>query len=318
MKNLSRLLILLPGTVWGISFIAVELVLIDVQPITITLLRSLISLVMLMILMRWVGSRLPNTFQEWWPFFLLAAVNQAIPFALSSWAQLTIEGGLASIYLAVMPLFTVILAAIFTEDEKLTVWKAVGAAIGLIGIIVLIGPEVFSGLGANVIAQLAVMLSSLLYAIGAIGARFVYPLQPKDMTGWPLRLRVVTSQFVMAIVMLIPLAFWLEAPLATRPSLQTWWLLIFLGVGVTGLATVTYFYLIEELGAGAASMTIYIIPIAGVLTGILVLDEEFRWQMGVAVVLILGGIAITNYGDRLGSWQSVLARSPRNPKGRIP
>lgn len=297
MKNLSRLLILLPGTVWGISFIAVELVLLDVQPITLTLLRSLISVVMLLILMRVVGSHLPKGFQEWWPFFLLAIVNQAAPFAISSWAQQYIEGGLASIYLAVMPLFTVLLAAMFMSDERLTIWKGTGVVTGLIGIIVLIGPSALNSSSSeriNIIAQVAVIFSSLLYAIGAIGARFIYPLQPKGMDGWPLRLRIVTAQFVMAIVMLIPFSLWLEDPFSIRPSMQTWWLLIFLGIGVTGLATITYFYLIEQLGAGATSMTIYIIPIAGVITGILVLGEEFRWQMGVALALILGGIAITN------------------------
>ena len=296
MKNLTRFLILLPGTVWGISFIAVELVLLDVQPITITLIRSLISVVMLLILLRVAGGYLPKTFSEWWPFFLLALVNQAAPFALSSWAQIYIEGGLASIYLAIMPLFTVVLAAIFTTDEKLTFWKRVGVTIGLIGIIVLIGPAAFEGIGINIIAQLAVIGSALMYAIGAVYARFVYPLQPPDLDGWALRLRIVAAQFVMAIVMLIPFAFLLEEPLAIRPSAQTWWLLIFLGIGVTGLATVTYFFLIEELGAGTAAMTIYIIPIAGVITGMLVLNEPFRWQMAVALVLILGGIAITNLG----------------------
>ena len=212
--------------------------------------------------------------------------------------QIYIEGGLASIYLAIMPLFTVILAAIFTSDEKLTFWKAVGVTIGLIGIIVLIGPAAFEGIGINIIAQLAVIGSALMYAIGAVYARFVYPLQPKELIGWALRLRIVTAQFVMAILMLIPFSFLLEDPLAIRPSAQTWWLLIFLGIGVTGLATVTYFFLIEELGAGTAAMTIYIIPIAGVITGILVLSEPFRWQMAVALVLILGGIAITNIGSR--------------------
>ena len=298
MKNLTRFLILLPGTVWGISFIAVELVLLDVQPITITLIRSLISVVMLLILLRLAGGYLPRTFKDWWPFFLLALVNQAAPFALSSWAQIYIEGGLASIYLAIMPLFTVVLAAIFTTDEKLTFWKGVGVTIGLIGIVVLIGPAAFEGIGINIIAQLAVIGSALMYAIGAVYARFVYPLQPPELKGWALRLRIVTAQFVMAIIMLIPFSFLLEDPLAIRPSAQTWWLLVFLGIGVTGLATVTYFFLIEELGAGTAAMTIYIIPIAGVITGILVLSEPFRWQMAVALVLILGGIAITNLGNR--------------------
>ncbi len=301
MKNLARILLLVPGVVWGISFISVEVVLRDVPPVTLTLLRSVISTFALLILCYAVGARLPNSLKDWFPFLLMALFNQAVPFALSSWAQTHIEAGLASIYLAVMPLFTVMFAAFFTADEKLTVWKAAGVISGLIGIVILIGPSAFQGMGINVIAQLAVVGSSLLYAIGAVYARFVYPLQPADMSGWPLRLRVVTAQFIMAIVVLLPASFILEDPLAIQPSVQTIWNLVFLGIGVTGLATVTYFFLIEELGAGTASMTIYLIPIAGVIAGVLVLNEQFRPEMGIALVLILGGITIANLGDRFSS-----------------
>lgn len=301
MKNLARILLLVPGIVWGISFISVEVVLRDVPPVTLTLLRSVISTFALLILCYFVSARLPNNLKDWFPFLLMALFNQAVPFALSSWAQTHIEAGLASIYLAVMPLFTVMFAAFFTADEKLTFWKAAGVISGLIGIVILIGPAAFQGMGINVIAQLAVVGSSLLYAIGAVYARFVYPLQPADMSGWPLRLRVVTSQFIMAIVVLLPASFILEEPLAIQPSVQTLWNLVFLGIGVTGLATVTYFFLIEELGAGTASMTIYLIPIAGVIAGVLVLNETFRPEMGFALVLILGGIAIANLGDRFST-----------------
>ena len=298
MKKLAQALLIIPGIIWGASFIAVEFALVDVQPITLTLMRSLISTVMLLIMCYFLKSQLPRTFQEWWPFFFLALCNQAVPFVLLSWAQIYIEAGLASIYMAVMPLFTVLLAAGVTSDEELTFWKLAGVGCGLLGIIVLIGTEVFNGIGINVVAQLALVTASLLYAIGAVLTRFVYPLQPEGMTGWPLRLRMVTAQFIMSILILIPGSLWLEEPFAMRPSLATWGWLIFLGIGVTALATITYFFLIEELGAGAASMTIYLIPIAGVIAGVLILEETFRPEMGFALFLILGGIAVTNLGDR--------------------
>lgn len=304
MKNLARILLLLPGVVWGISFISVEVVLREVPPVTLTLFRSIISTVALLILCYVAGARLPNTVKDWFPFLLMALFNQAVPFALSSWAQIHIEAGLASIYLAVMPLFTVVFAAVFTSDEKLTPWKIAGVISGLIGIIILIGPGAFQGLGINIIAQLAVVGASLLYAIGAVYARFVYPLQPADMSGWPLRLRVVTSQFIMAIAVLLPASLILEDPFAIQLSVPTIWNLFFLGIGVTGLATVTYFFLIEELGAGTAAMTIYLIPITGVIAGVLILNEQFRPEMGIALFLILGGIAIINLGDRFSTIDS--------------
>ena len=277
MKNFTdSFLLLIPGTIWGISFIAIELILPVIPPITITLGRSLISVVMLMSLMWYVGGKLPQSWLEWRPFVLLAAINQAIPFALTAWGQVYIEGGLASILLSVMPLFTVLLAYIFTSDERLTVSKVLGISLGLAGIIVLIGPTSLQGLGVNLTAQLAVVASALCYAIGAVYLRFIYPSQPTGLSAWIIRLRLTTAQFIAAAIMLLPFSLWFEAPWTLRPTWDIWLYMLFLGIGVTLLATLVYFYLIESLGAGTASTTIYLIPVAGVILGAIVLGETAK------------------------------------------
>ncbi len=288
------LLILLPGTVWGVSFILVELILPYVGPITITTIRSIISIIVLLPAMYWTGSYFPHTWPEWKPYFALSAANQAIPFALTAWGQKFIEGGLASILLSVMPLFTVLLAWVFTDDEKLTGSKATGISLGLLGIILLIGPSALEGLGINLWAQLAVVASAFLYAAGAVYLRKVYDMEPKGMSVWALRLRVANAQFVTAVIMLLPFSFWLESPLSIRPPLPVWGYLFGLGIGVTIFATLVYYYLIEQLGAGSASMTIYLIPVAGVLSGVLILNEQLTSQMIIALALILFGVYVVN------------------------
>jgi len=294
MKLPKNALLLLPGTIWGVSFIVVELILPYVPPFTLTLLRTLISVLMLLVLIRVAKASLPKTWQEWRPFFALALVNQAAPFALSSWGQLYIEGGLASILLSIMPMFTVLIAFWFTSDEPITLNKSLGIGLGLIGVIILIGPSALSGLGVNLVAQLAVVGSALLYAIGAVYTRYVYPLQPKGMSTWNLRLRITASQFICSAVLLLPFSLIVDKPWLLRPPLLTWFHLLFLGIGVTLLATMVYFYLIEEFGAGTASMTIYLIPVAGVITGMIVLDEQLTLNMIIALGFILSGIFIVN------------------------
>lgn len=294
MNKLDSFLLLVPGTIWGISFIVVELVIDQIKPISLTLLRSIISVVMLLILLRLAGGILPRTWKEWRPFFLLALCNQAAPFALTAWGQIYIDGGLASILLSTMPLFTVILAAIFMPDEFFTTPKIIGITLGLTGIIVLIGPTTLTGLGINIWAQLAVIASALLYAIGAILLRRVYPLQPAGYSIWAIRLRITTAQFITTVIMLLPFSLLLEEPWKIETDGWFWLYMLFLGIGVTLLATVTYFYLIENLGAGTASTTVYLIPVSGVILGALILGETLRPSMLIALVLILGGIFVIN------------------------
>lgn len=85
MKKLQGLLLFIPGTVWGISYIVVELLLPILPPFTLTLYRSIISTIMLYGLLRFVGGKLPETLRAWAPFLLLSLLNQSVPFALSSW-----------------------------------------------------------------------------------------------------------------------------------------------------------------------------------------------------------------------------------------
>ena len=294
--RLSSLLLFLPGIVWGASFTVVELILPVIPPISLTLGRSIISLVMLLILMKFMGGYLPRKLSEWWPFMILGAVNLSVPFALTSWGQLTIDGGLTSILLSIMPLFTMLLAAWFTTDEQLTRPKTMGVSLGLLGIIILIGPDALAGVTDNFVAQLSIVASAFLYAIGAVYLRFVYPQQPQDLPVWGLRLRMIAAQFIGAIIILAPFSFWLEAPWTIRPTADIWIYMIFLGVGVTLLATMVYFWLIEQMGSSRASMTIYLIPVAGVITSAIVLGEELTVSMVIALGLIFIGIFVVNQG----------------------
>ncbi|MEM7034603.1 MAG: DMT family transporter [Chloroflexota bacterium] len=295
MKNLStNFLLLVPGTVWGLSFSVIELILPVVPPITITLVRSIISVIVLLSLLWYVGGNLPKAWSEWRPFYFLAAVNLAVPFALSTWGQVYIEGGLASILLSVMPLFTAIIAFWVLPDERLTPMKIMGISLGLVGIVILIGPDALRGVGGHVLAQIATVGAALLYAIGAVYIRSVFPRQPQHLSPWAMRLRIITAQFIAACVLLMPFSLLLETPWTLQPSLTIWLYLLFLGVGVTLLATMIYFYLIEKLGAGRASMTIYLIPVAGVISGAVILGEQLTNQMLLALVLILSGVFMAN------------------------
>ncbi|MEM7331051.1 MAG: DMT family transporter [Chloroflexota bacterium] len=296
MKNLRPLLILVPGIIWGVSFVVTELILPYIPPISLTLIRALISVVMLFFLLNQSGGYLPKTFADWRPFLILGLLNQALPFTLTAWGQRFIDSGLATILISTMPLFTVLIAHFFTTDEKLNTPKSIGILLGLAGIIVLIGPEALSGIGFNFVAQLAVVASALSYSMAAVYTRFVYPMQPEGLSMWALRLRITLAQFIGSLVILLPLSLLIDQPWTIRAPISVWLYMLFLGIGVTMLATLVYFYLIETMGAGKASTTIYLIPVSGIILGVFVLGEVFTLWMGISLALILAGITISSRG----------------------
>lgn len=80
---------------------------------------------------------------------MVALIGNAIPFFLISFGETQVDAGLAAILMSTVPLTTVVLAHFFTHDEKLSTGKVVGVILGTIGVIVLVGPETLSGLGAS-------------------------------------------------------------------------------------------------------------------------------------------------------------------------
>ena len=77
--------------------------------------------------------KLPQTFKEWRPLFLLGVTNIAIPFFLIAWGEQSIDSSVASILDSTVPLFTIIIAHFLVSDDKMTLSKISGLLI-VIGI----------------------------------------------------------------------------------------------------------------------------------------------------------------------------------------
>ena len=294
-------LLFVPGVLWGGAFVLTEMVLETIPPISYTMLRNIITAVALVAILYARNGRLQTTPRAWLTYFVIGFFNNALPFTLVNWGQLTIDSGLASILVSTMPFFTLLLAHFFTDDERLTPPKLLGIGLGLLGIVVLIGPDALSGLGGSLAGQLMVTGAAVSYAIGAILSRSYLRASRQRAVPPQLRaLEIVTGQYAATAVLLILLAFTVEDPLALHPSLRSITALLISALPVSLTAVLVYYYLIDAIGASFSALSIYIIPIAGVLMGALLLGEPITPQVIIALVLILLGVAIVN---GLFSWR---------------
>ena len=273
MSNLlSYLLILVPGAVWGASFIATRLILPYLNPFSIAFIRSAISAIFLLILLTLMGSHVHRDRREWASVFILSACN-ITAFTLTAWGQLYISGGLATILAATIPFFTVIVAHYFTADDKINGARVLGIAMGLCGVVVLVGAEALTEVGSGLWGQLAILTASLLYGISGIYARPVLARQPKESSPWTPRIRILTMQFIMSASFMLPFMLIFDRPWTEDVPLRIFGYLVFLGIGVTSGATMVYYYLIQTHGSTLASMTMYVIPISGGRAGCTVAER---------------------------------------------
>lgn len=293
--NLTDVVILITlSLLWGGSFFFIEILVDHLPPLTIVTFRVAFSAIMLWGVILFLKLPLPNTKHQWLALFVIGLLNNALPFTLIVWGQTQIDSGLASILNATTPFFTVVVAGALLVDERVTRPKLVGVVIGLIGTIVLIGPQALNGLTGSLLGQLAVMGAALSYAVAA-----AYSRRFKKMGLSPLI--VATGQVTMAALILLPFVLAIDKPwdgFAMLP--EAVWAMLGLVVFSTVVAYILYFRLIASAGATNAALVTFLIPISAILLGVTFLDESFSGLQALGMGLIGFGLLVMD--GRLFAW----------------
>jgi len=278
--------------VWGGSFFLAEVALRQLPPLTLVLVRVGLAAGALILFTYVSGLRLPKDIKTWRCYFIMGLLNNCIPFSLIFWGQLTIASGLAAIFNATTPLFTVVLAHFLTRDEKLTFPRIAGVIFGIIGVAVMIGPELLGDLGTNVIAQLAVLVAAISYGFAGIyGRRFAS--QPPVITA--------AGQLSASSIILLPIVVVMEPEtFLIMPDMITISAVIALALLSTALAYVLYFRILKVAGATNLLLVTFLIPVSAIALGVLVLGEQIETLQIVGMAFIaLGLIAMDG---RLFAW----------------
>jgi drug/metabolite transporter (DMT)-like permease len=191
-------LLLLLGFIWGGSFFFGRIAVQHVPPMTLVLFRVALAAIALHL----VFGRLPGFYQtllsRWRELLVMGLINNAIPFTLIFLGQTEIGSGLASILNATTPLWAVLVAQVFTTDEKITAAKLIGCALGLAGMVMLIGPAALGIADSPLWAKLAVVGAAISYGFAASFGKRFKGISPRV---------TATGQLTASTLIMLPMAF---------------------------------------------------------------------------------------------------------------
>ena len=277
------LLLVTLSVLWGGSFFFSKIALYELPPFTVVLARVGIAAVALNFVVIAAGHRMPFSWKIWGSFFAMGILNNLIPFSLIFWGQTQISSSLASILNATTPLWAVLLAHFLTNDEKLTAYRIFGVILGFGGIVIMIGPDALAGLGANVLAQTAVVGATVSYAFaGIFGKRF---------RGTPPYI-IAAGQLTGTTIMMIPVALCFDHPwLIPLPGLKTCAALLGLGLLSTSVAYVIYFRLLSTAGVTNLLLVTFLIPVSALFLGMSFLSESLDFRHFIGMMFIGLGLA---------------------------
>ncbi len=277
-RDLGALILL--GVLWGASFLFIRVAVPVFGPFALVELRVTLAVLALLVYGVAIG-RLPKVRAHWRRFVILGLVNSAIPFSLIAFAEIELTASLAAILNSTTVLFTAVVAAIWT-GEALTAGQATGVVLGVAGVAALVGWDPVAVTGAVLLSVAAMLLASLSYALGATYAKRAFADLP------PLTM-AVGQQAGAAMLLLVPASVSLpERNLSVAAGLSV------LGLAVlsTAVAYILYFRLIESVGPTSTVTVTFLVPVFGLLFGVLLLGEPFGLGTLAGLGIVLLSVAL--------------------------
>ena len=211
-----------------------------------------------------------------------------MPFTAITFGERWISSSVTGILIAMVPLTVVLISRFFALHEPLGFWRAFGLAVGLLGVVVLLGFGTVSGplAWAGVACML---LAAVGYATGPL-------IVQRYLSGLESIGPVAASIGVAALVLSIPAALTFPGRL---PGMAVLGSMLVLGALCTAVAMLLMYYLIHSAGAHRASVITYINPAVATLLGVIVLHEHLGLSGALAFALILLGSWLATRGPRV-------------------
>ncbi len=296
MAGREWLLLVILSILWGGSFFFAEVALRELGPLTIVFGRISIAALALLSFVYSSGKRLPGDPRSWRQFFIMGGLNNMIPFSLIVWGQSHIDSGLASVLNATTPMFAVVLAHFLTADEKLSVARGAGIVFGMLGVAVLIGPDLLEGPGGHIWGKVAILGAALSYGCAGIFGRRL-GRHPTSVAA--------TGMLIASSVMMLPLMLIVEGPLVTLPGPDVWGAVLAIALLSTSVAYLIYFHILAKAGATNLMLVTFLVPVSALMLGVLILGESLSGHALTGMGLIFTGLAAID-----GRLFKLLRRSP--------
>ena len=272
--------------IWGSTWLAIKLGLRDLPPITFAGIRFALAGAVLFAIIWLSGARLPRSRRDWILLGYTGLLSITVNYALVFWGEQYISSGLAALLSATVPLFGLPLAHRYLQSEPLTLWKAVGVVLGILGVAVVFSGELGIGGPIALWASVGIIIAALATAhAGVLVKAGGTHIEPSVLAG---------VQMVGGCVPLLIAGVALEgSPLHFHWTPLALACLTYLTIVGSVIAFLMSYWLIRHTAVSAVLMIPLLTPLVAVLFGVLFAGEVIGWHTALGGAAIIGGVALT-------------------------
>ena len=276
--DLARLVAL--AAMWGASYLFMRYAVPHLGPILMIELRVAIAGLALAAWVSASGGRI-GWREHWRAYLFVGAIGLALPFVLIAKALESIDASTAAILNALSPLWASIVAAIWIRDP-ITPAKAAGIALCLVGTAVLVGWT------PSPMSSRELLAAAMSVAATAVYGYTIVFTKVRLKSAKPMATSAATLLFAAAA--LLPFTH-TDRDLAAVPT-NAWLAVLGLAVVSTTVAFIFYYRLIADVGPVKAITVTLLVPIFGMLWGVLFLGEPLTAGRVSGCAIILAGCSL--------------------------
>ena len=280
-QDLARLVAL--AAVWGASYLFMRYAVPQLGPVRMIALRVLVGGLLLAAFLAITRGSI-DWRRHWKDFLFVGAIGIALPFVLIAGALTSIDASTAAILNALSPLFTSLIAAAWIKDP-LTMPKMIGITLCLAGTMVLVGWTPTPMTPAQLLGASMSVGATALYGLSNVYTK----VRLKNASA----MGTSTGTLLMAAAVLAPIALVTPAP---RPIAEVatlvWVATLCLAVFSTAIAFIWYYRLIADVGPVKSITVTLLVPIFGMVWGVIFLGEPVTPGRIAGCAIILAGCAL--------------------------
>ncbi|MEM1058453.1 MAG: EamA family transporter [Verrucomicrobiota bacterium] len=294
MKNgrdlaLNYLLLGAISLIWGTQFMLIERANDTFPPFTMAACRFSFGALTITLLLPFLGRKQQEMKPAWpgWKLwcaaFIVACFDGTIPFTCLPFGERHVPSDVASIFMGLTPIFTLVFAWLLVPGERFTWQSVLSLALGMLGIILLVGFRDAEDIVANLVAEGAILLAAASLAFALVLLRML----PRGNAIWKTYLMLIC-----AAIQAMILAFIFEDPLNIEPTAEAWLLVVVMGILPSATVTLLYVLLTDRAGPTFTALNNYVVPLVAVFAGIVLLGNTIEASTWIALGVILAAMAV--------------------------
>lgn len=276
--------------VWGTTYLAIAIAIETLPTFLFAGTRFAIAGALLLAICRFRGEKLPASRAQWANLALIGFLMVGVGNVAVIYAEHAMPSGLAALLVATSPFWMATLESFRASGERITARKLAGMVVGFAGVALLVAPEVAPGSfnKAFLLGVIAIQIGCLGWDYGSIRAKY-HPIRVSPLVSAGVQM-LTGGLMVTALGLATGEA---SAFVFNTRTFTAYVYLIFFG---SMLAYGAYVYALSKLRTSTVALYAYVNPAIAVLLGWLVLDEPLGIRSLIAMIVILGGVALVQSG----------------------